>query len=82
MVKKCGNCIHLPVCRPYTEPEETFPEVVGGCPAFEKKLIHCQECDYYDPSSIREYYGWCNMWNAAVRKTGYCHNGERRSNEL
>ncbi len=37
MNKKCGDCIHYGVCEPYTSPNESFPEVKGGCPAFKDK---------------------------------------------
>lgn len=33
----CKDCIHYPVCIPYVSPNESFPEVEGGCPAFKDK---------------------------------------------
>ena len=30
----CKDCIHYPVCIPYVSPNESFPEVEGGCTAF------------------------------------------------
>ena len=33
---KCGDCTKFEECKEYTTEEETFPEVVGGCKAFEK----------------------------------------------
>ena len=39
---------------------------------------HCEECDNYKPSTIREYYGWCSIWGSVVRGSGFCHHGERK----
>lgn len=33
----CKDCIHYPVCIPYVSPNESFPEVEGGCGAFKAK---------------------------------------------
>ena len=33
---KCKDCIHFPICKPHTDPNESYPEV-GGCPAFKNK---------------------------------------------
>lgn len=31
---RCGECIHYCVCDPYVSPNESFPEVDGGCGCF------------------------------------------------
>lgn len=30
----CKDCIHFNICSPYTAPNESYPEIKGGCPAF------------------------------------------------
>ena len=30
----CKDCIHYAICDPYVAPNESFPEVEGGCTAF------------------------------------------------
>ena len=42
---------------------------------------HCEKCIHYTQSKIRDYYGWCLLWGAAVRNNGYCHNAERTKYE-
>lgn len=31
---RCGDCEDFHICEEYVDPNETFPEVKGGCPAF------------------------------------------------
>lgn len=31
---KCKDCVHYKICEAYVTPEESFPEVDGGCGAF------------------------------------------------
>lgn len=37
--KQCGNCIHYEICDPYVSPNESFPEVKGGCKCFKDKSL-------------------------------------------
>lgn len=30
----CKECIHYEICDPYVAPDESFPEVEGGCKCF------------------------------------------------
>lgn len=30
----CKECIHYEICTPYVAPDESFPEVEGGCKCF------------------------------------------------
>lgn len=32
-MRKCKNCVRYPECAPFTEPNESFPEM-DGCPCF------------------------------------------------
>ena len=34
-MSRCGDCIHYKICDPYVSPNESFPEVRGGCGAFQ-----------------------------------------------
>ena len=34
----CKGCIHYEICIPYVSPNESFPEVEGGCGAFKSKV--------------------------------------------
>ena len=43
------------------------------------EVIRCKDCKCYDPGYIRPYSGWCSTWETAVRESGYCHHGERRT---
>ena len=42
-------------------------------------VVRCKDCECYDPGYIRPYCGWCSTWETAVRESGYCHHGERRT---
>lgn len=37
MNKTCADCIHYEVCDPYVAPNESFPEMKGGCGCFKDK---------------------------------------------
>ena len=36
-IKRCGDCIHYPLCAQYVERDETFPEIEGGCKLFKRE---------------------------------------------
>ena len=38
--------------------------------------VHCKSCSHYDPSGIRPYCGWCNIWGSTVRESGFCHEAD------
>jgi len=35
--RKCGDCADFEKCKKYVDADETFPEVIGGCPVFTAK---------------------------------------------
>lgn len=85
---KCKDCIHFPICEPYTDPNESYPEV-GGCSAFKGKdafveVVRCKDCEYcqkypagyfcYDP---RDKY----TDSVEVKEDDFCSYGERREGE-
>ena len=43
------------------------------------EVVRCKECKSYDPGYIRRDHGWCKEWGTAVRASGFCHHGERRT---
>ena len=57
--------------------EATEQAFKNGYDAAKAELVNCEQCKHYKQSTIRNYYGWCNMWGSTVRGNGYCHNGER-----
>lgn len=70
-MKKCGNCMHYEVCEKYVEPNESFPEFKGGCPAFtDKDLFIKIPCKIGTPVFI-------------VNKTmGYIHTGKFKIDDI
>ena len=76
--KRCGECFHFPVCKPHTEPHETFPEV-GGCKCFKNaadvvEVVRCKDCAVPHNSFIG-----CPHLNGLVPPPDhFCARGERR----
>ena len=33
----CKDCLHFEICSPYTAPNESYPEVEGGCRCYKDK---------------------------------------------
>lgn len=61
-------------------PRHIAQQTVEEQPAVDAvEVIRCKECKSYDPGYIRPYCGWCSTWETAVRESGYCHHGERRT---
>lgn len=89
--KRCGECFHFPVCKPHTEPNETFPEV-GGCKCFKNaadvvEVVRCEECKHAYINAFSAQSGvvlcrfWANQSEGAIQtmpQDGFCSYGERR----
>ena len=45
------------------------------------EVVRCRECKDYDAGYVRQDHGWCKEWGTAVRASGFCHHGERRTDE-
>lgn len=87
---KCKDCVHFPVCEPYTNPNESYPEV-GGCPVFKSKgnfveVVRCKDCKHW-----RRYigvtgdvcsFGECDAHDLETvvesDEDDFCSYGERR----
>lgn len=55
----CKDCIHYEICDHYVAPNESFPEVEGGCKCFKDKsdiveVVRCQDCAKDGLSERRE----------------------------
>lgn len=75
--KVCKDCIHYPICDPYVAPNESFPEVEGGCGAFKAKadfveVVRCKDCTEWDEKEQE-----CSHWYG-FKENDYCSYGERR----
>lgn len=56
--------------------------LIKGIPSVDAvEVVRCKHCESYDPGYIRPYCGWCSTWETAVKESGYCHHGERRTDE-
>ena len=43
--------------------------------------VRCKECKHCALGYIRSYLGWCSEWKALVTYIGFCHKGERRTDD-
>lgn len=78
-MNRCGDCVHYTICSPHTTPDETFPEVEGGCKLFKNKadfveVVRCKNCDIPH-----------NKWTGCPKLNGlipppnhFCACGERK----
>ena len=41
--------------------------------------VRCRDCKNYEAGYVRRDHGWCKEWGTAVRASGFCHHGERRT---
>lgn len=87
MMPKCGECIHYEVCELYVSPNESFPEVEGGCGLFKStadviEVVRCKDCVKRDTGECAMSYE-CScggQWSWEV-DNGFCVFGERKSQE-
>lgn len=84
-MQKCGECNHYEVCKPYVTPDESFPEVEGGCGLFQPtadvvEVVRCKECKYSEDLGMAGI--WCNHPDnrnpLGCRPTDYCNDGESK----
>ena len=81
-MNKCKDCIHFEVCHPYTEPDESFPEV-GGCKGFKNKadfveVCRCKDCKYWVEE--KDFGMFCSHWGSTLAESqadDFCSYGER-----
>ena len=94
---KCGDCLYFGLCKNYIDPEETFPEIDGGCLTFKSKadfveVVRCKDCVYgkLDKAAFyHDVYGNENDTTLYHCLYGFGHNkgehfcsyGERKDNE-
>lgn len=87
----CKDCIHYEICDEYVAPNESFPEVEGGCRCFKDKadvveVVRCKDCRRWTPSKrygrdlddVKRYYGDCAVTHRSEREDHYCSYGKRR----
>ena len=88
---KCGDCLYFGFCKKYVDPEETFPEIDGGCHVFKNKdafveVVRCKACieldrterfDHLLSGTVRFY---CPYSNGYVPLNHFCSYGERKDN--
>ena len=43
--------------------------------------VRCKDCKHCAFGYIRSYLGWCSEWKEHVKASGFCHKGERRTDE-
>lgn len=43
--------------------------------------VRCKDCKNCAFGYIRLYLGWCSEWKELVKASGFCHKGERRTDE-
>ena len=56
----CKDCIHYEICDPYVSPNESFPEVEGGCTAFRDKgdWVEVRHGEWQTSDKPYAYYEW------------------------
>ena len=45
------------------------------------EVVRCEKCKRYTRGFIKSDHGWCDEWDTAVRSSGYCHHGERKTED-
>ena len=85
----CKDCIHYEICSPYVAPNESFPEVEGGCRCFKAKadvveVVRCKDCKHYGGvvygGVCRKYSGY--ETKVCTEKDHYCSYGERKDEAI
>ena len=69
--------------------EDTNPVLMGQMLRWVRKqttidavpVVRCKDCKRCAFGYIRSYLGWCSEWKAFVKANGFCHKGERRTDE-
>lgn len=61
------------------EIDTCIAEIINATTVDAVEVVRCKECKSYDPGYIRRDHGWCKEWGTAVRASGFCHHGERRT---
>lgn len=58
----------------------TIRSAIDNAPAVDAvEVVRCRECKSYEAGYVRQDHGWCTEWGTAVRASGFCHHGERRT---
>lgn len=78
---ECKDCVHFEVCGPYTEPNESYPEV-GGCPGYRSQadfvnVVQCKDCKHYFHYG-KGVYGCRTFGMMKTKPDGFCSYGERK----
>lgn len=53
----------------------------GKCFRAEEKIVHCEDCEYWDPRHCTEGHGWCGKDIGYRPKEWYCAAGKRRTTD-
>ena len=70
----------LPQDQKDKEAIETCIKVLEDQPAVDAvEVVRCKDCEHYEPFNIRPFVGECYVWSAAVKESGFCHQGERKA---
>lgn len=84
---KCGDCLYFGFCKKYVDPEETFPEIDGGCHVFKNKdafveVVRCKDCTYWDKAVVnKKGFLICPASGMEIQADDFCSYGERREGE-
>ena len=82
----CKDCIHYEICDTYVAPNESFPEVEGGCRCFKAKadmveVVRCKDCKYWQDNNGGYPHEECRWGKDETPDADdFCSYGERKEN--